>query len=85
MLSVLAKVRCLLVNLAIAWVVSCCAEGSTNTASWFQWHGPDRAGTIPGSSGWPPKELWRTNVGFGVSAPLLVNSRVYVMGWREGR
>ena len=30
---------------------------------------------------WPPEELWRTNVGFGVSAPLLVKGRVYVMGW----
>ena len=58
-----------------------CANGATNTASWFQWHGPDRAGTISGTSGWPegwpPRELWRTNVGFGASAPLLVNQRVY--------
>src|SRR3974390_1068620 len=78
--------RCMLANIIF---IACCAEATTNTAGWFQWHGPDRTGTITEVSGWPqgwpPKELWRTNVGFSVSAPLLVNHRVYAMGWKEDR
>jgi outer membrane protein assembly factor BamB len=57
-------------------------------ADWNQWHGPNRDGvTSEGScwpQGWPPKELWRTNVGFGVSSPIIVKDRVYVMGWKDG-
>jgi hypothetical protein len=76
-------------SLVVGTAMACFADGATNTPGWFQWHGPDRAGTIACSSGWPqgwpPKQIWRTNVGFGVSAPLLVHGRVYAMGWKEGR
>jgi outer membrane protein assembly factor BamB len=79
----------LLVFLIFAWACGCGVDGVTNTAQWYQWHGPDRTGTIPDSSGWPlgwpPKELWRTNVGFGVSSPVIVNGRVYAMGWKDDR
>ncbi len=85
----LLKAHRLLGIFTLALLMTCCALGATNTAGWFQWHGPDRAGTICGVSGWrqgwPPKEIWRANVGFGVSAPLLINGRVYAMGWKEGR
>ena len=81
--------RGVLTHLILAGVLACYAEGATDTTGWFQWHGLDRTGTIADVSGWPqgwpPKELWRTNVGFGVSAPLLFKGRVYVMGWKEGR
>jgi len=77
------------VNLSFAWVMAGCGNAATNTASWCQWHGPDRNGTIPDSSrwgqGWPPQELWRTNVGFGASAPIIAGDRVYAMGWKEGQ
>ncbi len=76
-------------SLVVAWITAGGAEGATNAAGWFQWHGPDRTGTIAEVSGWPqgwpPKELWRTSLGFGVSAPLLVAGRVYALGWKEGR
>jgi hypothetical protein len=57
----------MLAHLIFSGVMACCAKGATNTASWSQWHGPDRTGTITDVSGWPqgwpPKELWRTNGG----------------------
>jgi outer membrane protein assembly factor BamB len=78
----------MLATLIFAWVMTR-ADGATNSENWWQWHGPQRNGTISGTSGWPggwpPKELWRTNVGVGVSAPIIVNHRVYAMGWKEGR
>lgn len=59
------------------------------TADWPQWHGPNRDGVTPEGScwpqGWPPKELWRTNVGLGVSSAIIVKDRVYVMGWKDGK
>ena len=77
----------LLVILIFAWVSG--VDGATDSQGWYQWHGPDRNGTSPDNSGWPlgwpPKELWRTNVGFGVSAPIIVKGRVYVMGWKDDR
>lgn len=58
-----------------------------DSADWNQWLGPNRDGATPESSnwpeGWPPKELWRINVGFGVSSPIIVKDRVYVMGWKD--
>lgn len=56
-------------------------------ADWPQWRGPARDGVTPESSGWPqgwpPREAWRTNVGFGMSSPILVQGRVYALGWKE--
>jgi hypothetical protein len=75
MLPFFPRAASMLANIIFAWVMACCVEGTTNTAGWFQWHGRDRTGTIADVSGWPqgwpPKELWRTNVGFGVSTLLL--------------
>jgi outer membrane protein assembly factor BamB len=72
-----------------AWAMTCRTDGETNTANWFQWHGPKRSGAISERSGWPrgwpPKEIWRTNVGYGAAAPLIVNDRVYAIGWKGGR
>jgi outer membrane protein assembly factor BamB len=57
---------------------------------WPHWRGPRRDGTTAESSRWdekrwPPKELWRANVGEGASSPLIVNDRVWVMGWSGDR
>jgi hypothetical protein len=77
-----------LLMLTVAWAVTFHVAGATNNTNWNQWHGPDRNGTTPESSGWPhgwpPKEVWRTNCGAGVSAPIIVKDRVYTMGWKEG-
>ncbi len=57
---------------------------------WPHWRGPMRNGVTMESSrwdekGWPPKVLWRANVGIGGTSPLVVKDRLYVMGWRDGR
>ncbi|MBN1676844.1 MAG: PQQ-binding-like beta-propeller repeat protein, partial [Kiritimatiellae bacterium] len=59
------------------------AAGGARAGDWPQWHGPNRTGVTPESSGWSSgawniTELWRTgsngviNVGFGTSTPLIV-------------
>ncbi len=57
------------------------------STDWNQWHGPNRDGVTHESSGWhegwPTEELWRMNVGFGVSSPIIVKDRIYVMGWKD--
>lgn len=57
------------------------------SSDWNQWLGPNRDGTISDSSGWKGKwilkELWRINVGYGISSPIVVKNRVYVMGWKN--
>jgi len=63
--------------------------GSGHAADWPHWRGPNRNGTTPEDSrwsrhGWPPKEVWRKNVGTGSTSPLVVRGRVYTMGWKNG-
>jgi len=83
------SLRCRLAILILAGVMGCWGAAATRPAAWSQWHGPDRTGAIAEASGWPqgwpPKELWRTNVGYGAAAPLIVNDRVYAIGWKAGQ
>jgi len=56
---------------------------------WPQWRGPNRNDVIPEKSGWPkgwpPKRLWKKNVGYGCTSPIIVDGRLYVMGWKGPR
>lgn len=61
-------------------------------ADWPHWRGPHRNGFVDEPSGWEPgrrwcadKPLWQVNVGQGSTSPLVVDGRVYVMGWRDQR
>lgn len=74
------------------FVVAACAMANGVAApgqrsDWSQWRGPHRDGVTPESSGWPngwpPRELWRANVGAGISSPLVVGDRVYTVGWSD--
>ena len=55
-------------------------------ADWPQWRGPKRTDVTSEKSGWPrgwpPKRLWKKNVGYGCTSPILVDGRLYVMGWK---
>ncbi|MBM3237787.1 hypothetical protein FJZ31_15975 [Candidatus Poribacteria bacterium] len=55
-------------------------------ADWPQWRGPNRKDITPESSGWPdswpPKRIWSKNVGRGCTSPIIVDGRLYVMGWQ---
>lgn len=55
-------------------------------ADWPQWRGTNRDGVRPEGSGWPtgwpPRELWKRNVGHGCTSPVVAGEHLYVMGWR---
>ena len=55
-------------------------------ADWPQWRGPQRTDVTSERSGWPkgwpPKRLWKTNVGYGCTSPIIVERCLYVMGWK---
>ena len=58
-------------------------------ADWPQWRGPNHTDVTSDKSGWPkgwpPKRLWKKNVGYGCTSPILVDGRLYVMGWKGRR
>jgi len=60
---------------------------STRLTDWPHWRGPNGNGIVSEDSGWekgvwPPKEpLWQAHVGLGASSPLVVDGRLYTMGW----
>jgi outer membrane protein assembly factor BamB len=61
------------------------------SADWPHWRGPQRNGLTAEPSGWQSgvwpakKPLWSANTGFGASSPLVVQGRVYVLGWKDGK
>jgi len=54
--------------------------------NWPQWRGPNSNGIINESSNWPnawpPKEIWRKQVGKGCTSPIIADGKLYVMGWQ---
>src|SRR5262245_51843083 len=60
-------------------------------ADWPHWRGSGRDGGTAEQSGWandkwlPDKPEWTAQVGEGASSPLVVEGRLYTMGWRDGR
>ncbi len=52
---------------------------------WSQWRGLNRNGIINESSGWQkswsPKMIWTKNVGIGCTTSIIVDKKIYVMGW----
>jgi len=68
------------------------ASHAAVAADWPHWRGPSRNGLVNESSGWKAgvawpdeKPAWSRNVGIGASAPLVVDGKVYVLGWRDGK
>ncbi len=59
--------------------------------SWPHWRGPNRSDVVSESSGWkegewpPKKPAWTADVGDGSTSPVVVDDRVYVMGWQNGK
>lgn len=58
---------------------------------WPHWRGPDRNGIVTepsgwGTAAWPVKDpLWTKNVGEGNTSPLVVQGRLYTMGWGQNQ
>jgi outer membrane protein assembly factor BamB len=65
------------------------AARHAGAADWTHWRGEARDARTTETSGWesgawPPREVWRVQVGEGASSPLIVGSHVYVLGWGAG-
>jgi outer membrane protein assembly factor BamB len=62
----------------------------TMAEDWPHWRGPARNGTTRESSEWngskwvDPKPAWTKVVGLGSTSPLVVDGRLYVLGWHAG-
>ena len=58
---------------------------------WPQWRGPNRSGIVREDSGWdrqawPPGEAaWTIQAGAGGSGPIVVDGRLYTVGWSDER
>ncbi len=58
---------------------------------WPHWRGPNRNGIVAEDSGWDAggwplqRPIWEANVGTGSTSPIVVDDRVYLMGWSGNR
>ena len=72
----------------LAAVTVLAAWGAASAEDWPHWRGAGRNGVVAERSGWPagwpPKKLWERNVGRGCASPIIVEGKLYVMGWRDG-
>lgn len=63
--------------------------GTTFAADWLHYRGPAQDGSTPEPAGaFPaggPKELWRTQVGTGLSSVAVAGNRVYTAGYKSGK
>lgn len=71
--------------------IAACLLGRVEAADWPHWRGPTRDDRVAEDSGWStgkwplPAPAWQANVGEGGSSPLVVEGRVYAMGWKDGK
>lgn len=58
---------------------------------WPHWRGPNRNDVVNEPSGWesgnwpPQKPAWTAEVGEGSTSPVVVDGRLYTMGWQDGQ
>ncbi len=63
----------------------------TEADDWPHWRGPNRNDVVAESSGWNGNRwlagdaAWSKNVGVGCTSPIVVDGRLYTMGWRAGK
>lgn len=77
---------CMVVVMAIASMQLLLAV-STRADEWPHFRGPNRDGVISSESGlprWNPQHAWTARVGEGGSSPLIIEGRVYTIGY-DGR
>jgi outer membrane protein assembly factor BamB len=80
------SIRCLLVFALLFLSTSTQVQAE----DWTHWRGQNRNGVVNEPSGWdgnqwPLVEAWNKSVGEGSTAPLIVDGRLYTMGWSKGR
>ncbi|MCA9079333.1 MAG: PQQ-binding-like beta-propeller repeat protein [Planctomycetaceae bacterium] len=57
---------------------------------WPHWRGPSRDGHSAEVSGWTDGKwplgdvVWRANIGVGSSSPVVIDGKLYLLGWADG-
>lgn len=65
--------------------------GNLQAEDWPGWRGPQRNGISSEQSGWSSdtwleeKPIWTASFGEGSSSPVVVDDKLYTIGWRDGR
>ena len=66
-------------------------SATANAADWSHWRGPQRNDIVTVYFGWnggawlPVIPLWSRNVGVGSTSPIIVDGRLFTMGWSGNR
>ncbi len=63
---------------------------AVHAADWPHWRGPNRDDISSESSGWdngkwPMRQLWQRNFGEGSTSPIVVDGKLYTLGWSGNR
>lgn len=82
-------VRCLTLSFILPTILLS-SVFEAECANWPHWRGPARNDVSPEPSGWDGKtwlkgELWKTEVGEGSSAAVVVDNQVFLTGWSSNR
>lgn len=73
------------------FAAACFLAAAARGDDWPHWRGPNRNDIVREASGWKSgnwltaEPAWSKNIGAGGSAPLVVNGRVYAIGWNQGK
>jgi outer membrane protein assembly factor BamB len=68
-----------------------CAPLTLTAADWPQWRGPNHNDVVAEASGWNGSQWnvgdarWKTNLGEGSSSPIVVDGKLYGIGWSNNR
>lgn len=68
-----------------------CLASVAAAEDWSHWRGPNRNDITVEPSGWsdgrwlPDSPAWTVDVGEGSTSPIVVDGRLYTMGWRDGK
>lgn len=77
--------------LIAAMLVTIAASAKTvHAGDWPHWRGPSRNDVVDEpsywtGSDWATRQLWEKNVGAGATSPLVVDGRLYTMGYENGQ
>lgn len=77
----------------LAWLLAplLISGGAIYADDWPHWRGPRRNDVVADNSLWKdgqwvaPRPLWESAAGEGSTSPLIVEGRLYVMGWQDGQ
>src|SRR5688572_33196060 len=70
-------------------VLACLLAGNVLGADWLHYRGPAQDGSTPEKLGTPaangPRELWRAQLGTGLSSVTVAGGKVFSAGYQDGK